>query len=153
MFRTTEKNSAAVDINCDSKGEVNNSTEETGNNTRVLRSGSQHLRVHPTSLTQTNSSVTVLTTPTVTMSSPNTTTTNASATSGASTSQASNQPPAPATKIVNMSNSVREFSGNDPSFTAREYVELCEATMHQCGIVVLLLVKLVINLLRQLQKS
>ena len=34
-----------------------------------------------------------------------------------------------------MGNSVREFSGNDPSFTAREYVELCEATMNQCSIV------------------
>ena len=31
----TEKNSAAVDVSCDSKGEVNNSTEETENNTRV----------------------------------------------------------------------------------------------------------------------
>ena len=72
MFRTTEKNSAAVDINCDSKGEVNNSTEETENNTRVLRNANQHLRVPPTSLTQINFFVTVLTTPTVTMCLPNT---------------------------------------------------------------------------------
>ena len=105
----------------------------------MLRSGNQHLSVPPASLIQTNFSVTVLTTPIVTMSSPNTTTntttTNASAMPGASTSQASNQTPAPATKILNMGHNVREFSGNDPSFTAREYVELCEATMNQCGIV------------------
>ena len=118
---------------------MTHSTEETENNTCVLRSGSQHLRVPPTSLTQTNFSVTVLTTPTVTMSSSNTiantTITNASVISNCSTSQTSNQPPAQTIKMLNMSKGIREFSGNDPCYTAREYVELCEPTINQCGIV------------------
>ena len=62
------------------------------------------------------------------MSSPNTiannTITNTCVIPSCSTSQASNEPPAQTTKILNMGKGICEFSGNYPSYTAREYVEL-----------------------------
>ena len=130
----TEENSAAVDESRDSREEVSNLTEETHENTRVLRSGSQHCRLPPASLTQTNLSVTVLTTSTTTMSTYTTTTTTNTSPNTSSPPGSPNPNSSHHYKIINMQSNIPEFTGTDPNYTADEYVALCEAMMGQCSI-------------------
>ena len=139
----TEVTSAA-DATRDSEGEVKTGEPTDSNkSTRVLRSGNQHRRVSPTPTSETNLSVT-LSTSTATMtndnsktSSPSTSNTNANT----NTNTATGDPNQPNMQLGNhlralsMGAAVREFSGTDPSYTAREYIDLCEATMNTCGII------------------
>ena len=110
----TEINSTADHESRNTEGEVSILTEESYENSRVLSSGIQHPRVSPTDSNQTNLSVSLSTSLTATMS------TNAN-TSTTSTTNIAATPISTSFKVLTIGSSIREFSGTDPGYSAREY--------------------------------
>ena len=93
-------------------------SSDTDDDTRRLRSGSAHLRVPPSTVTNTQS-VTHL---------PSMSQTNSSGGSG-STPPFSTMPSSNPIKCLPVVAGVRNFSGNDPDHSAYDYIEQCEDVM------------------------